>query len=137
VGIKWRDSLNIGVEEIDTQHQELFRRFDLFLSACEAGEGIARLNELLEFLSDYVQYHFQDEEKTHLQHGYTHYEEHLKQHEKFIEDFKKMQAGARAEGVALHHIIDTNNLLFKWIINHISKADKEFGDFIKHQNLTK
>ena len=137
MGIKWRDSLNIGVEEIDTQHQELFRRFDLFLSACEAGEGITKLNDLLEFLAEYVQFHFHDEEKTHLQHCYPLYEEHRKLHVKFIEDFRKMQEAAHTEGVALHHIIDTNNLLFKWIINHISKADKEFGDFIKHQEHKK
>lgn len=137
MGIKWRDSLNIGVEEIDTQHQELFRRFDLFLSACESGEGIARLNELLEFLADYVQFHFHDEEKMHLLRDYPGYKEHCKQHGKFIEDLRRMQEGARVEGVALHHIIDTNALLFKWIINHISKADKEFGDFIKLQGHTK
>jgi hemerythrin len=137
VGIKWRDTLNIGVEEIDNQHQELFRRFDLFLNACESGEGIAKLNELLDFLAEYVQFHFHDEEQTHLQHCYPLYEEHRKLHARFIDDFSKMQEGARAEGVALHHIIDTNNLLFKWIINHISKADKEFGDFIKHQEHKK
>lgn len=134
MGIKWRDALSIGIEEIDTQHQELFKRFDLFLAACEAGEGINRLNELMEFLADYVQYHFQDEERMHLLHDYPGLKEHRKLHGKFIEDFRKMQDGARTEGVALHHIIDTNALLFKWIINHISKADKEFGDFIKLQS---
>ena len=39
MGIAWRESLAIGVPEIDRQHKELLSRFDSLLKACEAGKG--------------------------------------------------------------------------------------------------
>jgi hemerythrin len=131
MGIKWRDSLAIGVEEIDNQHKELLQHFDRLLTACEEGKGILELKNLLNFLDGYVRTHFNDEEALQQLWHYPGYEAHRKEHESFVERIKKLQLEIEAEGVAVYHVIETNNLLFKWLINHISRVDKELGRFLK------
>lgn len=130
MGIRWRDELDTGIDLIDEQHRELFRRFDLFLSACEAGEATGSLNQLLDFLSLYVQKHFHDEEELLSGSGYPQLEAHREEHAVFMGKLKKLQIDVAGEGVALHHVIDTNALLFKWIVSHISRTDREFIDFL-------
>jgi len=131
VGIQWRESLAIDVEEIDAQHKELLQHFDRLLTACEEGQGMHELRNLLGFLNQYVQKHFGDEEAVQRQHNFPGYEAHRKEHGTFVERIKKLQAEIDKEGVAVYHVIETNNLLFKWLINHISKLDKELGRFLK------
>jgi len=130
VGIKWRESLSIGVGEIDGQHKELLRHFDTLLTACEEGRGMLELKMLLDFLDGYVQQHFSDEERLQRIHSYPGHDEHRKEHASFVDRIGKLQEEIAREGVALHHLIETNDLLFKWLINHISKSDMALGVFL-------
>ncbi len=131
MGIQWRDSLAIGVEEIDDQHKELLQRFNGLLAACEAGKGIDELKPLLIFLDDYVIEHFSNEEWLQRKHGYPNYESHKKEHDSFIERVMAVKDEINSEGVAVHHVMETNNMLLKWLLNHISKVDTELGKFLR------
>lgn len=131
MGIKWRETLAIGVEEIDSQHKELLHHFDRLLTACEEGKGLQELKNLLDFLDSYVRTHFSDEEALQQKWHYPGYAAHRTEHESFVERIRKLQFEIESEGVAVYHVIETNNLLFKWLINHISRVDREMGRFIK------
>jgi hemerythrin len=131
MGIQWRDSLAIGVEEIDNQHKELLQRFNGLLSACEAGKGIAELKGLMKFLDDYVIEHFSDEEKLQRKYDYPNYESHKKEHDFFIQQINTVQGEINVEGVGVHHVMETNNMLLKWLLNHISKVDTELGKYLR------
>ena len=131
MGIQWRDSLAVGVEIIDNQHKELLLRFDRLLNACQEGKGIEELKKLLTFLDDYVHTHFNDEEALQRQHRYPDYEAHHAQHVYFIKELDKLKAETKEEGVSTHHVVETNHMLLKWLLNHISKVDMELGVFIK------
>ncbi len=131
MSIQWRESLAIGVEAIDNQHKELLLRFDRLLNACQAGQGIEELKKLLVFLGEYVHTHFNDEEALQRLHRYPEYETHRAEHLYFIEQLNILNSETEAEGVSTHHVIGTNNMLLKWLLNHISKSDKDLGDFIK------
>jgi len=134
MGIQWRDSLAIGVETIDNQHKELLLRFDGLLNACEEGRGKDEMKRLLSFLEEYVQTHFRDEEALQRKHLFPGYKEHCVQHAYFEARIKALRSEIDAEGLAMHHVIQTNNLLLKWLLNHISKVDKELGAFFKAGN---
>jgi len=131
MGIEWRDSLAIGVEAIDSQHKELLWRFNALLTASEAGKGIGELKKLLEFLDDYVIEHFSDEEKLQRKNNYPSYAAHKTEHDSFVARLKAVQEEINSEGVAIHHVIETNNMLLKWLLNHISKVDMELGKFLQ------
>lgn len=131
MGIEWRESLAIGVDAIDNQHKELLLRFDKLLNACQAGKGIEELKTLMAFLEEYVITHFSDEEGLQRQHRYPDYESHHAEHLYFIDQIKKLKKETEEEGVSTHHVIEANNMLLKWLLNHISKVDKKLGAFIK------
>jgi hemerythrin len=131
MGIAWRDSLSIGVEDIDNQHKQLLSHFDQLLKACEAGKGLEELKRLLNFLDEYVVKHFKDEESIQRLRNYPGYEAHKKEHESFIARLKTLKQEIGVEGVALHHLMETNNLLLKWLINHISTVDVQLGTYLK------
>jgi hemerythrin len=131
MGIEWRESLSVGVEEIDSQHKQLLRHFDQLLKACESGKGIGELKILLGFLDGYVIHHFSDEEGIQRQHGYPGYEAHKREHDWFVARLKALRRDTGREEVALHHVVETNHLLLKWLIHHISTVDVQLGRFLK------
>jgi hemerythrin len=131
MGIEWRDSLSIGVEEIDNQHKQLLSHFDQLLKACEMGKGLEELKRLLGFLDGYVVKHFNDEESIQRLRNYPDYADHKKEHESFIARLKLLKLEISNEGVALHHLMETNNLLLKWLLHHISTVDVKLGAYLK------
>jgi len=130
MGIQWRDSLSVGVEVIDKQHKELLMRFDRLLTACEEGKGTAELKKLLSFLEEYVVTHFKDEEALQLLRRYPGYEEHRAQHASFVSRIKELREETDRDGISTHHVLETNNMLLKWLLNHISKVDTKLGDYL-------
>ncbi len=134
MAIQWHESLSIGIAGIDNQHKELISRFDRFLKACETDKGGVELNNSLDFLKDYSIKHFRDEEKLQLDHKYPGYETHRKEHESFIVNLEKIRSEIDREGATLHHIIAINNMLIKWLVDHISASDGAIGTFLKTIN---
>ncbi len=133
MGIEWRESLAIGVAEIDSQHKQLLSHFDRLLKACETGKGMDELKVLLGFLDGYVIKHFSDEERIQRLNKYPEYEAHKREHGTFIDQLFALKQEISSEGVALHHVIETNNLLLKWLIHHISTIDVQLGRFLKNR----
>lgn len=131
MGIEWRESLSIGVEEIDNQHKTLLSHFDQLLKACEAGKGIDELKNLIGFLDGYVIKHFSDEEHLQRLHRYPGYAAHKLEHVSFVARLKDLKQEIDTEGVAIHHVIETNHLLLKWLIHHISTVDVQLGKFLR------
>ena len=131
MSVVWRESLAIGISEIDSQHKELLARFGNLLAACKESRGISELRSLLAFLDDYVIVHFRDEEQLQVQHNYPDQAEHKRQHTYFIARLKELKQEVESDGVALHHVIEVNNMLLNWLINHISVVDKELGRFLQ------
>ena len=135
MAIEWRESLSIGVDLIDGQHKELLQRFDKLLSACKDGKGIDELKGLLDFLGDYVITHFNAEEAIQRRHQYPGYGEHKKQHDGFVVRLEALKQEINTQGIAVHHVMETNNMLLKWLINHISVVDKELGKYLQENRL--
>jgi hemerythrin len=131
MGIQWRESFSVGVEKIDNQHKELLLRFDRLLNACQEGKGTEELKKLQAFLGEYVITHFKDEEVLQRLHKYPDYEAHRAEHLSFIDRINSLKEETIHEGVSTHHVVETNNLLLKWLLNHIAKVDAKLGTFLK------
>lgn len=134
MGVEWRDSLSIGVEEVDNQHKELLLRFERLLNACQTGQGVDELKKLQLFLGEYVQTHFNAEEALQRQSGYPDFEAHQAEHAYFIDKINTLRSETLEDGVYAHHVIETNNMLLKWLLNHIGKVDKKLGEFLASGN---
>lgn len=131
MSIEWNNNLLTGVEEIDNQHKELFSRFNSLLTACNEGKGRDEVLRLLLFLDDYIKSHFAAEERLQLRHNYPGYDAHKAQHTRFIEDVDRLESQFRIEGATLPLVIQTNQTLVAWLIQHISRIDMEFAAFLQ------
>jgi hemerythrin len=131
MGIRWSESLAIGIEEIDTQHRELVQQFAALLAACEEGRGREELKTLLGFLDWYVQRHFSDEEALQHRCGYPSYQEHRSEHQSFVSRIGSLQQQVDGGGTELSHLVEINTLLFAWFVKHVSKSDRALGLFLE------
>lgn len=131
--IEWRTELETGNAEIDGQHKELVRRFNNLLASCNQGKGREEVYNTLLFLGDYVRSHFRAEEELQRQHGYPGYPAHKEQHEKFVDDLRKLESTLGEEGATIALVIQTNQTIGSWLIRHISATDREFAAYLRTQ----
>ena len=129
--IEWSQDFSVGVEEIDSQHKELFERINNLDSAMKQGKAKEEVVRLIEFLDEYAIMHFGTEEKYMTDYGYAGYSHHKTQHNRFIEELSYIQNKLNAEGVTPKVIILSNNLLIRWFSNHVRTVDMMLGSFLK------
>ena len=71
----WHPSLSVGIELIDEQHKEWFKRAEDLFEAGKKGQAKEYIGELLGFLDQYTKKHFADEERYMLSINYPGYDE--------------------------------------------------------------
>ena len=59
---EFTDDLVTGNEMIDTQHRELISKINDLLKSCEERSNQSGAARMLNFLADYTEYHFNEEE---------------------------------------------------------------------------
>jgi hemerythrin len=131
MAIMWEDYLAIGVAEIDGQHKELFSRFNALLEACNQGKGKEEVRGLLLFLNDYIKTHFAAEEELQIRHEYPGYAAHKEQHDIFIQKIDQFAQQFNSEGATISLVIQVNQTLVNWLIEHIRKVDLALGEYLQ------
>ncbi len=129
MGIPWTESLAVGIPEIDQQHQELFLRLERLLRGIVGGER-EEVGRLLEFLGDYVVRHFGAEERWMMQSGYPDYPRHKAEHDRFMQDFLRMQVEFEQKGPTVLMGMRVNNWVADWLTQHIVDLDMALGRFL-------
>jgi len=132
MALTWDDSLELGVQEIDDQHREIFKHFDKLSGACQSGQGEVVLGEVLTFLDDYVAHHFSTEEALMERLRYPKLPEQREQHAIFRQVIEDMRSRSR-EGEHGHELaLAIDRQLVRWLIQHIRSFDKELAEYITH-----
>ncbi|MDD2993811.1 MAG: hemerythrin [Clostridiales bacterium] len=130
----WTPDLSVGVEQIDEQHKEWFKKAEALFEAGKNHQAKEYVGELLNFLSDYTKKHFADEEKYMLSINYPDYPTQKKAHTAFIEQLAKLRADYDASGGSLMVILNANQMVVTWLTQHISNMDKKIGQFAKNSH---
>lgn len=133
MAIEWTKDLAVGVAEIDKQHQEIYRKINTLLEACNAGKGKTVVGEVIDFLGNYVVEHFGAEEKLMQQYNYPAYPQHKEMHEGFIKSFGELKQNFDKSGETVNVVIQTNRIVVRWLNDHIRNVDKQLGKFISQQ----
>lgn len=131
--MQWNDTLASGSPEIDGQHKELFTRVNGLLSAFERGSQRDEISRIVQYLTDYVVFHFGTEEKHMDRYSYSSATAHKAQHEQFVRTFLKLKERMLLEGINQRLSDDTKQLVVDWLINHIKYSDRALGMFLKHK----
>lgn len=130
MAISWRDDLATGIEDIDLQHKELFSRIDSLMEACNRGQGKEEVLKTLLFLDDYIKSHFAAEENLQKRSDYPGYLVHRDLHHRFVRQVDELERQFKNEGATIGLVIQTNRTITEWLIQHISKVDKEFAAYV-------
>ena len=101
LNITFDDNLITGNKTIDTQHKELIERIQNFVTACQNGDSKLKAIKMLDYLDEYTNFHFKEEEKLQENAGPT---------EQFSELVQK-------------NVID-------WLFGHIKTYDRSVAEFI-------
>jgi hemerythrin len=131
--LQWSDELSINIGQIDEQHKEIFKRYNLFLSACKSGAGRGALLELISFLSGYVADHFDHEEKLMNEYNYPDRSTHKKEHSELAGLVHTFKVKLETEGPTLSLVAEINRFLLDWLVDHIRKRDMELGAYLNQK----
>lgn len=128
-GLTWSPALAVGVAELDTQHQELFRRAERLIAALRAGDR-GEVLPLLAYLDDYVIRHFAAEERLMERVGFPDRAAHAAAHAAFRADFAAFVKDFRRTGPTALVALTIHNWLSDWLRMHIGGVDQELGRWI-------
>jgi hemerythrin len=129
VALEWTSSLRVGVEAIDEQHQELFRRGARLVNALKAGDR-SEVEPLIRYLSDYVLSHFECEERWMAEAEYPGLEVHREAHRRFKDDLREMTREYQRKGPTPLVALTIHNWLADWLKRHIGGADVELSRWL-------
>ena len=131
----WKDKYSIGIELIDEQHKELFKRVSDFLQTVESKDSwedkLEKVKETMAFMQEYVIVHFDDEEAYQEQIGYPDIENHKIAHFKFKEGVNDYVRIFEEEGFNEEKIQEFGGKLMAWLIMHVGKMDQMIGEYAK------
>jgi hemerythrin len=126
--LEWSPALSVGIEEIDDQHRELFRRAGRLLEGIRRGDP-EEIDELVDYLHRYCVTHFGAEEAAMREARYPAYARHKAEHDHFIADLLQLseeneEAGGAFVAVKIDHWLSV------WLRDHVSRIDTELGRFL-------
>lgn len=121
----WKDSYRLGVERIDNQHMELFRMTEDLVNAVKDGAAVETYQKTLEFLKDYVIYHFRDEEAYQASIHYSDIEAHKQEHRQFTQTVLDYEKRLKENGFEEKTMKDLAGTLTAWLIYHVVDTDQK------------
>jgi hemerythrin len=126
--IIWSDSYNLGIQEIDEQHQMLISMINELHEQMQSGKGNEATGKILDKLISYTKYHFATEEKYFDQFVYPWASGHKKEHSDFTQKIMSFQGIFRQGKPYLS--LSVLNYLSIWLRNHISDSDRKAGHYL-------
>ena len=126
------ETLFTGNTTIDEQHKELIDRINKLMILCE-NEKPAKKEaiKMLEYLADYTEYHFAEEEKLQEEIEYPGREEHKKKHDELrrtVEVLHEMLE--EQEGPTDAFVEAVNKNVINWLYGHIKGFDCSVATYI-------
>ena len=124
------ETLVTGNEMIDGQHKELIDKINKLLDSCEVGNDKLTAIKTLDYLADYTDFHFGEEEKLQESISYPGIEQHKKEHEKLrrvVEELHEMLE--EQEGPTEAFVAQVQENVINWLYNHIKGFDRSVVEY--------
>jgi hemerythrin-like metal-binding protein len=124
----WKEEYRLGVETIDSQHQQLFNMVDNLLQVIDGSQREDYRKECADavsFLYDYTVKHFQFEEGYQASIGYADIDAHKLQHKRFIvtvDNFAKRMLDSNYD---LKVVRAFSGSLVAWLNYHVAETDQK------------
>ena len=129
--VAFDESLVTGNEMIDGQHKELIDKIDKLLVCCEEGGGKVQAIKMLDYLAEYTEFHFGEEEKLQEEVGYPGLKEHKQKHEEFKNTLRTLEEFLEeSEGPTEAFVEKVQETVVTWLFNHIKGFDRSVAEYI-------
>lgn len=125
--IDWTDTLSIRVPEMDNQHRQLVQMLNEFHDAMKAGNGRNTVGPIVTRLINYAKTHLANEEKFLESINYAFINSHKTEHRRLTEQVLDLQAKFNTGDMTVAPKL--MNFLRDWLVNHIQKVDRMYGDY--------
>jgi hemerythrin len=126
--IKWDESYELNIQEIDSQHRSLFRLVNKLHESLESSSQHLEIKVVLEELITYTKVHFRFEELffARISFPMEDKESHKKEHQKFYKTVTEFQQQLLKNEEQL--TIAVLDFLKDWLKNHILITDMHFKE---------
>ena len=124
------ESFVSGNEMIDTQHKELIDKINKLLDSCETSKEKVVAVKTLDYLADYTEFHFGEEEKLQESINYPAIAEHKKEQDKLravVKDLYNMLE--EEEGPSEAFVEQVNKNVIEWLYRHIKGFDRSVAEY--------
>lgn len=131
--IEWDKTLVIGIDSIDHEHKMLIERLNSVIEAIDNHQDEGTIAKTLDFLLDYTNFHFSNEENLMIANKYPGLEHQQKQHAKFKKDVYLLILDFQEDGASKEISQQIKDLLLVWLIKHIMEVDLKLAEFINEE----
>lgn len=129
---KFDDSLITNNELIDGQHKELIDRINKLLLCCEQNGGKIEAIKMVDYLADYTDFHFNDEEKLQEEIAFPGIEEHKNKHTEFRKAVSELhEMLVEEEGPSEAFVAAVKKNVIDWLYDHIKGFDAAVAAYVK------
>lgn len=133
---KWDKSLELGIPLIDKQHKQIFEYANAFFISYKCGETHAKTRGCLDFLQQYVLYHFQAEEAFQVDCHFPEYRDHQAKHSYLSTQVKFLSVKLTSSNFEKTCVDEFNLFINNWIKNHILLDDIKFVEYYKSHSAS-
>ena len=130
--IVWKNSFNIGVEEMDEQHKLLVGYINELYDAIQSKNEKAIVEPIFDKLTDYIQTHFVAEEFLLESMNYPMLETQKKQHAFFVSELISLKSSYLDKSQTAQSMF---LFLKDWFLHHIATEDQKYVEFIENYDI--
>ena len=133
--LEFDKSLVTGHDMIDAQHKELIGKIDSLLTYCENGEEKVKAIKMLDYLAEYTDFHFGEEEKLQEEVSFPGMEEHKKKHAEFKKAVEELHDMLEEEEGPTDAFVDAvKKNVVDWLFDHIKQMDQALAAFVQKES---
>ena len=129
----WRDEYTVNIQKMDDHHLKLFEMAESFSLSLQNGKDRTLAEEALDFLIEYANFHFTEEESLMRRYSYPGHKSHAEKHTRLMEDILEMKERLGKDGFEQNgEFID---FLKDWVISHILTEDVKYAAFLNDKGV--
>ncbi|MEZ8099375.1 bacteriohemerythrin [Vibrio bivalvicida] len=130
--MEWSAQLDIGLDEINRQHQTLLHLINELYYLLKHNYGLSSIKRVVQGLIDYTANHFAYEEILFEQIDYAQTKDHIEKHQHLVKQVLEFQSRVeRGEEIG----DELMEFLKNWLRQHILGEDKAYVEAFKNNNL--
>ncbi|HIJ37841.1 MAG TPA: bacteriohemerythrin, partial [Rhodospirillaceae bacterium] len=129
----WHDEYSVNIQRIDVQHRRLFATANALLEVLESDRGQAEVSSALDFLLDYAQHHFAEEEDVMRLHDYPQFAAHAQAHKLLMAQVREQETLMRTGNAP--SAAELLEFLRGWIIHHVLIDDRKYAAYLNEKGV--